>query len=230
MDDASTEPLFNRLVHYVESGFALGDKLPGERELAELFGVSRNQLREELSRLEAYRIVQLKPKARAVVIKGAPSLDRIAQFSEMGVPIDNRQALQAIEVRRITEVAAVRLACERVSDENLESIAAVLARCDAKLAEGQPIHAEDEEFHLELIRATQNEILLGTLASFYAMTRARREHYFGSQQRAEQSHRDHMALFELIRARDADQAAAFMNNHIERAGSFWSGDREDACH
>lgn len=214
--------LLVRMVRYVGSDFRDGDRLPSERDLALTFRVSRSQIRETLSKLEAYHLVTVRPKARAIVNKDVVSFEQLALFKEAGLPIDLREAHQAIEVRQITEVSAVRLACERAREENFEKLEAILASSEAKIASGEPIHLEDEEFHLEVICATQNDILVHMISQFYILTRERRRVYFTTPRRAVASHREHLELYEALKRRDADAAEAAMKAHLHEAATSWT--------
>lgn len=214
--------LLVRMVRYVAGDFKGGDRLPSERDLALTFGVSRSQVRETLSKLEAYHLVTVRPKARAIVNKDVVSLEQLALFREAGLPIDLREAHQAIEVRQITEVSAVRIACERAREENFQRLEAILATSEAKIAAGEPIHLEDEEFHLEVIRATQNDILVHMISQFYSLTRERRRVYFITPRRAAASHREHLELYAALKRRDADAAEAAMKAHLHQAASSWT--------
>lgn len=214
--------LLVRMVRYVAGDFKGGDKLPSERDLALTFGVSRSLVREALSKLEAYHLVTVRPKARAIVTKDVVSLEQLALFREAGLPIDLREAHQAIEFRQITEVSAVRIACERARDENFQKLEAILATSEAKIAAGEPIHLEDEAFHVEVMRATQNDILVHMISQFYSLTRERRRVYFGVPRRGPASHQDHLELYGALKRRDADAAEAVMKAHLQQAASSWT--------
>ncbi len=219
---SEVDELLGRLVQYVEKNFHDGDRLPSERDLAETFGVGRNQLRESLSKLEAYRLVAVRPKARAVVTRGSASLEQLALRAEAGSAIDIEEIRQAIEVRRIIEIAAIRLACERIERKNLDRMESILEESERKLGLAIPIAEEDEIFHMEVIRAAGNDVLVQTARPFYAMTRARRRLYFAKPQRCKASHAEHLELFAALQHHDVSRAAALLSGHLDGAASYWA--------
>ncbi len=89
----STEPLFLRVAEQVEryvqgNGLAPGDRLPGERELCELLGVSRASVREALRALEARGVVRVQHGKGVFVAapdQGGQSLQRFARLREVGL-------------------------------------------------------------------------------------------------------------------------------------------------
>jgi len=217
------DELLTRMVQYVESTFENGDRLPSERDLAEQFGVGRNLVRETLSKLEAYHLISMRTKARAVVTKKeAVSLERLALLTEAGVAIDLKKADQAVEVRRIIEISAIQSACERVTQQNLDRLAMILTASEAKIAAKEPINVEDELFHLEIIRSTQNEILVQLASLFYAITRQRRRRYFSSPERCKASHAEHLKLYGALEQRNARRAIKVMGSHLQDTATYWA--------
>jgi GntR family transcriptional regulator, transcriptional repressor for pyruvate dehydrogenase complex len=104
--------------------FLPGDKLPPEREMAELIGVSRPSLREALKTLAAYGTVDIK-HGSGIYIK-EPNLD-IAIFP-ITVMLSREKNIidELIEAREIVEVEIVRLAAERANDQVLTEIEELL--------------------------------------------------------------------------------------------------------
>jgi DNA-binding transcriptional regulator YhcF (GntR family) len=113
-----------------------GDRLPSERDLAARFGASRPAIREALAVLEALRVVERRPNSgiflRSVERQG--SIEAMVLQAELGVPLSEAEVREVVELRRIMEMQAVRLAAERRSDLDLARIEATLtegARCVA---------------------------------------------------------------------------------------------------
>jgi len=200
-----------------------GDRLPSERELAERFAVGRNAVREAVAVLEAVRMVERRPNSgiylREVGRQG--SLEALVLQAELGVPLTEAEVAEVVELRAILELQAIRLACERRRDADIERLDTVLAASAETIAAGGNLADRDAEFHLAVVEATGNHVLLRVVNSFYLLSRARRRHYFADGTRAPVSQAQHMAMRNAIAAGDAQRAAALMGEHLQGVESYW---------
>ena len=216
--------LIGRLLAFVaHRRFEPGDRLPSERELAERFGVGRNAVREAIAVLETVRMVERRPNSgiylREVGRQG--SLDALVLQAELGVPLTEAEVAEVVELRGILELQAVRLACERRRDADIERLDRVLAAGEATIAARGNLADRDAEFHLAVAEATGNRVLLRVVNSFYLLSRARRRHYFADGTRAPTSQAQHAAMRDAIVAGDADRAAALLGQHLQGVESYW---------
>jgi GntR family transcriptional regulator, transcriptional repressor for pyruvate dehydrogenase complex len=198
-----------------------GERVPSERELAERFSVSRGQIREALSYLEALRIIERRAKSGIYMAREAASVEALALFAQVGAPLTAEDIHQSIEMRKIHEITAVRLACERATLANFDSLRAILASSEARIARDEPIHEEDRAFHLEIVKATQNSIFHRIVQVYYMMTADRLRIYFTVPARSRASHEDHLRIFNAIARRDAITAMNLMSEHLKGADNYW---------
>lgn len=192
-----------------------GDRVPSERELAERFRVSRGQIREALSFLEALRIIERRAKSGVYMAAQESSFEALALFSQLGIPLAATEVQQSAEMRKIHEIAAIRLACERRTDDNVARLRAILAREAERVALGDSIAEDDRRFHGEILRATQNGVLARIVSTFYLMTTPQRLSYFRDTRRGRLSHEQHLDLFAAIERYDALAAGNLMAAHLE---------------
>jgi DNA-binding FadR family transcriptional regulator len=200
-----------------ERGFEPGDKLPSEREMSEMFGMSRGSLREALIRLDTLRIIDARPKSGIYLRAGSAerSIEAMVLFAEADAPLAPDEVIQAVELRRLLETQAVRLACERRTDEDLERLSGIVKRCAASRGNGEKLASLDAEFHLAIVAATQNDVFVRFVNVFYLMSRKRREVYFLSDEHCRQSVSDHRKLLAAIAERDAERAESVLRQHIK---------------
>jgi DNA-binding FadR family transcriptional regulator len=198
-----------------------GERVPSERELAERFKVSRGQIREALSYLEALRVIERRAKSGVYMAAQDSSVEALALFAQLGIPLTAADVQQSVEMRRIHEIAAIRLACERRSDENLSRLREILVAEAAHIAAGQSMAEDDRQFHSEVIRATQNNVFARIVNIFYIMTSAQRSLYFRDAVRSRQSHDEHLRMFAAIERQEADLAADLMTAHLKGVDSYW---------
>lgn len=198
-----------------------GERVPSERELAERFKVSRGQIREALSYLEALRVIERRAKSGIYMADGHGSVEALALYAQLGIPISLENLRETVEMRRIHEVAAIRLACERRTPENLDRLRGILAAEAAHVAAGENMADDDRQFHGEIVRATHNSVFARIVTIFYVMTRELRTLYFCDPARGRQSHDEHMQMLAAIEHRLPDDAAALMSAHLRAADTFW---------
>ncbi len=210
----------------VARDYGAGERVPSERELALKFQVSRGQIREALSYLEALRIVERRAKSGLFMSTSAPSVEALALFAQIGVPLTSEDVHQAVEMRRIHELEAARLACERRTEDDLERMREVLNRSQEELASGH-LTGEvagdlDRQFHSEIVRATQNSIFLRVVDIYYLMTVERRAVYFQQRNRFRDSHAEHSRIFAAIESRDTAEAVSLVGSHLQGVDSYWA--------
>jgi DNA-binding FadR family transcriptional regulator len=221
--DAQNE-LISRLVGFLLlRKYEPGERVPSERELAERFKVGRGNIREALSYLEALRIIERKAKSGIFMADGAASVEALAFFAQLGIPLNAVEVQHSVEMRRIHEIAAVQLACERATSENLNALRDILKRSETKIAQREPIHEEDRDFHLEIVNATQNGVFYRIVHIFYLMTEERRKVYFKNLQRCKASHAEHQKIFAAISKGNRSSAVSLVSAHLQGVDSYWQG-------
>ncbi len=220
MNDRNT--LVARLVPFLLlRRYEPGERVPSERELAERFAVSRGQIREALSYLEALRVIERRAKSGVYMANEEASVETLALFAQIGIPLTTTDVHQSVEMRRIHEIAAIRLACERRTEDDLSRIRAILDAEGKKAATGKNIAEEDRQFHSELVKATHNNIFFRIVNIFYIMTKVRRSVYFGNPRRCRKSHEEHLAIFDAVERQDVTAAVERMEAHLKSVDSYW---------
>lgn len=224
------EEFLPKLAAYLMDAARKNDgKAPSERDLAEYFSVSRGQVREALAILEAMQVIERRAKSGIYVNGGNGGIEAMSFFARFGLPLENRQIFEAVEVRKIHEIKATELAALRATDENFAHLRDILARSEERLASGSGLDGLDQEFHLEIVRATQNTVFLNICTSFYALSANRLKVYFRSPERNQRSHEEHLQIFDALLRRDSVLAAALMVSHLRGAMSYWTEILEPAA-
>jgi DNA-binding FadR family transcriptional regulator len=208
---------YSRIVEIINvDDLGIGDRLPSESRLAEMFGMSRTIVREALVRLAADGITEARRGAGSYVMR-RPS-ERLGAHMPMS---ELSAALGTYEVRFVLEAEASRLAAMRRSAEQLEAIEQALATLRAALLSDAPAHDEDWDLHRAIVQATANtafisafehlhEEVLGILKAGVDISRSRPPEAIGAMMR------EHEMVVEAIRAQDADGAALAMRWHLSQ--------------
>ena len=209
--------------HLFSKSEAETGRTPSERELAEHFGVSRGQVREALAILEAMRIVERRAKSGIYLTTREASVEALALFAKAGVPLDPIQIYETVEIRKIHEIKAAELACARATEENYERLREVLRESEEQLARGEGLARQDRDFHLEIVRATQNSVFHKVCSVYYLLGEHRLPIYFSDPERGRRSHAEHLQIFDALLKRDGNLAQALMSAHLQGAESYWKG-------
>lgn len=133
----------------------VGQRLPAEGRLAEIFGVSRTIVREALVRLASDGVTEAR-RGSGSYVKRRPS-ERLANH----LPFDDLPAaLGTYEVRFVLEAQAASLAADRRSEEQMETIEQALVGLREALLSSGPAHLEDIELHRAIMLATGNPVFV----------------------------------------------------------------------
>jgi GntR family transcriptional repressor for pyruvate dehydrogenase complex len=213
----------------VSRGLAPGDRLPSERELTTILGVSRTSVRSALTELEAIGLLEISP-ARGAFVSSDGSAG--IQISIRGWLEANRLSLpELIECRRAIESAAAELAAKRRDAADLEAMRALLDEMSAAIEYEDPqrFSEADTQFHGRIGAASNNRLFVAVLDSIAEAIRTYREATarLGTPLLV-RSLRDHTAVYDAIVQSDGPAARDAMLHHIvETAIDFHVVAREE---
>ena len=200
--------------------FLPGDKLPAERDLAGLLGVSRATVREAIRVLEADGVVSVRRGAHGgLVVNRLQAMDQRTLKSRLNKQI--RELNDIFDYRLAVECMSARLAAERRSSEDLEQMRQALDRMGELASDVDGEHrahttalfnAADTDFHLAIANATGNDFLIE------GAEQVRRAMFLpvGAifNELREDANDIHAALFEAIDRQDGPAAAHHMEQHV----------------
>ncbi len=189
--------------------------LPSERELAEIFDVSRVPIREALKVLEFVGVVQ-NVHGKGVFVKKITANDIIDNI-DVVMMNSNHALLDLFEVREGIEIQAVYLAAERRTDEDLVKIEAALDEMGRKDDADTGFMESTMDFHSAVIAASHNMALVDINRYLIDWLRYLRNHFMKGNRTSEQAVSDHRELFDLIKAKDSAAASQKMREHLARA-------------
>jgi len=208
----------------INSGeFAVGDKLPSEKELAERYGVGRPSVREALFLLQQQGRVDIMSGTRAQVTAPSPSFFA-AQLAAMVKQMAARGKGQAHleEVRLLFESGVAWQAAERATPEDIEKLKAKLDANVAALTNTPEFIRTDVAFHYELTVITRNPIFAAVhdiLSQWLVDQRTTTIHMPDADRF---SIRDHTAIFEAVAAHDPMRAFHEMTSHLRLISQLYT--------
>ncbi len=195
-----------------------GERLPSERELAERMDVSRPSLREAVGDLQDRGLLVARPNAGIYVadVLGsafAPALvDLFARHDEA--------VFDYIAFRRDMEGLAADRAARLASDTDLSVINAIFIKMEAAHSKRDPSDeaALDAEFHMAIIEASHNVVMLHMMRSMFDLLRQgvfyNRQMMFKARTTREALLDQHRAINAALQSRDATAARAAVEAHL----------------
>lgn len=195
-----------------------GERLPAERDLAERLGVSRPSLREALAQLQEDGLVETRASAGVYVtdVTGSafsPALIRLFERHDEAV-------FDYLAFRRDLEGLAAERAARLASDTDLAVIAAVMEKMEKAHTKrsGDEESALDAEFHLAIIEASHNTVMLHMMRSMFTLLREgvfyNRQIMFKQRTTRDNLLAQHRAINEALQARDAAAARDAVEAHL----------------
>lgn len=200
----------------VAGEFATGARLPAERDLARQLGVSRPSLREALIALEVEGVVEVRTGSGIYVL-------RKPRHKTSAPPPESTEwgPLQLMRARELVEGEVAALAARHAKKADLDAMERALQTMREEVADGRGPREGDEAFHNAIAQACGNEVLRDTVRQYeqarYAPIFTRLGGYFETRSSWNAALREHAAVLQAIRSRDADAARLAMHHHLRRA-------------
>jgi GntR family transcriptional repressor for pyruvate dehydrogenase complex len=202
----------------LDATFPAGQPLPGERQLAERFGVSRGSIRDALRVLETVGLL--------VTRHGQGTFPQELDVDRLVAPLASiltyRHDLEdeLLDVRRMFEPAVARVAATRITDEDLTALQRILDAQRRKLRTRQLAIVEDTAFHGVLAHATRNRVVVSIMATLNDLLVESRKLALKQERRPGVSLQGHEAVVAALQRHDANAAAEAMREHIDQIADF----------
>lgn len=211
----TNERLYVRVARQISAliesgGIKPGEKLPSERDLAEMLQVSRPSVREAMIALEVSGVIEVRTGSG------------IYLCDQQSPPVTDVGAgpFEILEMRLLIEPAACALAAERITDEQLERLRHIYSELE-RTNDTPEMETFDEQFHNLIAEATENTAIARTVSWLWAMR--------GQSQMSRGYHRmiveegvypvldEHGRILETLENRDPVAAQAAMHEHLVAA-------------
>ena len=214
-----SEEIVEQIKQLITSGdLKPGERIPSERELATMLGVSRPSVREAIMVLEAMGFLESRQGGGTYV----RSLTEVTIADPLSNIVGSKEpkVLYALtEVRMGLETWSAYLAAKRATDTQIARMRELYDIMEKQAAQGGWDAEVDARFHYTITEATQNTIQIHVLDSIHSLFQTnimvaltefyQREGYL---ERLLSQHRD---ILEAIEARNPEQAQQAMRVHLE---------------
>jgi DNA-binding FadR family transcriptional regulator len=207
------EKISRKVASEIASGkYAVGQRLPSERELAQSFEVSRPTVREAIIALELDGLVEVRLGSGVYVTRKTPPAGQAAA-KDIG-------PFELLEARRAIEGEACAMAATRITKEALAELSALVAEMRDDNQHDEIVLSEeaDRRFHELIATATQNTALFAAVQSLWdTRLRSPQTHLVDDRARAQGSKPsidEHAAIVRALKRHEPEAARAAMHKHL----------------
>lgn len=201
--------------------FAAGSRLPPERELAVLLGVSRTSVREALISLEIAGRVEVRVGTGIFVRRPADDVSSAhgANGSANGRD-DGPGPFELLAARRLIEGEIAALAARSIRKFELAALRATIERMRAYGDDFERRDGADRDFHVAIAEATGNGSFALVVKALWEQRRGelwtKIEEHFHTPGLREKTLSDHAAIVAALAAHDPEAARGAMHRHLAR--------------
>lgn len=196
-------PLRDVVFNTLREAILKGDLKPGERlmelQLASKLGVSRTPIREAIRMLEQEGLAVTTPRKGAEVAK-----------------MTLKDMEDVLEIRDALDELAVRIACQKISDEQLKQLEDMkeLFEKSAQTGNVKKIAEADVTFHDVIYEATGNPKIVTLLNNLREQVYRYRVEYIKDPKNYPTLIAEHEAILESLKNRDVKNAVEAMHVHV----------------
>lgn len=189
-----------------------GQRLPSERELATLFGVSRSTVRNAVQRLSLLGYVDVR-QGDGTIVK-APGRDALAKPFRNLLLAEPHSVWDLLYFRRMLEPEVARFAAQHCTPSDRRVLEACLDRQRSTVDLGAHLGLEDTVFHQEIVRISRNTIVLRMLDTLHELMKELRTTVLAGSQPPLTLHH-HYEIAEAIWTNDPERAGLAMARHLD---------------
>jgi GntR family transcriptional repressor for pyruvate dehydrogenase complex len=217
--EVSQDKLFVKVADKIQSlvvsqTLGIGDKLPAERELANLLGVSRTVVREALQVLRERGLVEVVSGSGTFVADWGLATERIQSSIGLVFQLESRSCDHLHEIRESLEIDIAGLAAERANPRQIERLQGAVDVMDQAIDSAEGFVKADLEFHSVLAEATQNPMFPALVSSIVDLLHDARLCIFQSQGAPARGQAGHKAILQCVKAGDIEGAQEAMRMHL----------------
>ncbi len=209
--------------------FALGSRLPAERDLALQLGVSRPSVREALIALEVEGMIEVRTGSGIYVQHAMPTNGPRAAVLSAELEADtpaNWGPLEVMSARILVEAEVAALAAANAQKSHIKAIQTSLKQMQREAARDEVPRQGDEAFHQAIAQACGNSVLLDTVQRYWQARNGplfeRLGDHFERPESWQTAIAEHQAVMHAIEVRDPSSARKAMQKHLKQAHKRYS--------
>jgi len=199
-----------KLLSEIEAGkYAVGARLPAERDLAIKYEVSRPVVREAIIALEVQGLVDVRVGSGVYVLSDS---------GQRHVPAGDVSAIELTEARLLVESEVAALAAAQITDEELAELESLVTQIEEENRTPGGKEDADAAFHLAIAKATRNSALVESVERLWELRNTSREaallHEKARHANIKPVVDEHSVILRALKARDPKAAREAMRAHL----------------
>ena len=201
----SIKPLYEEVADQIREKIFNHELAPGswinEKELTELFGISRTPLREALKVLASEGLITMKLRRGAYVTE-----------------VDHDEISQIFKVIAILEGSACKLVAQTATDKDLEELDSLHLKLEKAAADRDidRFFELNQEFHDKIQEVSGNRWMRKVITDLRQVLKLQRRNSLTKLGRLEQSLQEHRQILSALISRKGDLAQELMVNHLRQ--------------
>jgi GntR family transcriptional repressor for pyruvate dehydrogenase complex len=206
------------LLGMIQSGeLNVGDRLPGQRELAEQLNIGRSTVGEAIRSLEALGYLETRVGLGTYVVSAAP--DQIENSLSAWLEANKDQVIKVFEVREALESKASELAALNARPEDIRMLEETLLQMHSAIEQNDHsrVTEMDKRFHDVIASSAANSLLFQMIDDICSVLSADRSAVLAMPGRATRSLNEHRAVVQAIKSSNPQAAKNAMTRHIKNA-------------
>lgn len=203
----------------LEQKLSLEDKLPSEKTLARMFGVSRGPIREALTALKVAGVIEVK-QGDGTRIRDRIPLSPMAPLL-FGLLFQKGSPIEVFELREMLEIGTLEIVMDKIQEVDLEKMQKTIEQLRIDLEEGvndsKLLVKHNLDFHYAFAEATHNPLIVELTRAFWEVFSFSIQRSMRNEKDIQRAIENHTAILEALRERDIVKG----KNAIKRAVKDW---------
>jgi GntR family transcriptional repressor for pyruvate dehydrogenase complex len=213
------EDIVQQIRQLIEKGkLKRSDKLPTERELSEIFKVSRATVREAIFSLEILKLVE-RHQGDGTYVR-ASSEEALIQPLAMCLFQKEVNIIGIFSLRKIIEPEIAYLASKNKTLEEINELEEILKKNEKEGTRGFGAIQSNFNFHCLLARMAKNRVLERLFLALFDLLRKTEEKHLQTKERKHKSQQGHYEILAAIRSGNGLAAQQAMRRHLEDVGDI----------
>ena len=209
------EQVADRLERDIIGLYATGERLPSEQQLTETYQVSRTVIREAMKLLKERGLVDSRTGSGAYVMH--PEAQHISDMLSRIIKLDNISFHDIYYFRSILEIAAVRRAVERVTEQEIDEMQEILNSLRTREMTVFERRDADFTFHLAIARASRSPLLVLMVEAMSNVFKDVIAVGIVTKDGISDAILRHQIILDALKKKEADYAAYTVYSHLHRS-------------
>lgn len=208
-----TETIIDQIKEMILSGaMKKGQRLPPERELAEMLSVGRTSVREAIRALQYMGILEVRSGDGTFL---SENLSLLSDHFKTSFLIKQYSVMEMVEARKVIEVETVCLAAERSSEEERKNLLVLFEKSKEFKNDVSAFLNADFAFHIKIARMSHNSVLVEFVKAMRELTLEENLDVVKKPGQIQTAINFHKEIMDAIYAFDPVKARSVMLEHLE---------------